>query len=194
MKQYRRAFCDIIRANIERFKREDIVVAEIGIKRAETSAEVMAMFPKIKMLLVDPWERLPDSHPSIAKWGDVPYDQPTWDILYSESVKNLMPFRGQWILFRMRSEDAAQFIANDSVHALMIDSDHFACGEEIQRWWPKIMPGGVLLGDDYSSKRAALSPPEKRRWDTRLAPLEFEKQTGLKLEVDGRVWSFQKPA
>lgn len=55
-------------------------------------------------------------------------------------------------LHAMPSVDAAKLYADKSVDAVFIDADHTwqACKADIQAWLPKVKPGGMLAGHDYS--------------------------------------------
>lgn len=48
------------------------------------------------------------------------------------------------------SEEAIKTIVG-SFGLIFIDADHHyeACRDDIQRWWPKLKPGGILAGHDY---------------------------------------------
>jgi predicted O-methyltransferase YrrM len=49
------------------------------------------------------------------------------------------------------SPKAAHLFADESVSFVMLDGDHSYDGvtRDIDAWWPKIKPGGLLAGDDY---------------------------------------------
>lgn len=53
------------------------------------------------------------------------------------------------------SEEAAAFMAVENIHGpfdfIFIDADHSYEGvrDDIQRWWPKLKPGGVMAWHDY---------------------------------------------
>jgi SAM-dependent methyltransferase len=86
---------------------------------------------------------------------------------YLQNVKQRFPFLKINPVFE-RSEDASRLFAAGSVDAVFIDACHSeeAVRNDIQAWLPKLKPGGILFGDDWSwdSVKAgvhAVFPPER---------------------------------
>ena len=73
-----------------------------------------------------------------------------------------------------------------------IDADHsyVGCWGDIQAYWPKIKPGGILAGHDYAYNRndCTFGPMVKRAVD------EFTIAKGLDLDLgDNYTWFAVKP-
>lgn len=86
------------------------------------------------------------------------------------------------------SVEWAENFADDSVDFVFIDADHSEAGmrADLAAWAPKIKPGGILAGHDYS---AADWPGVVRAVD------EFVKLRGLTLTRPGRsIWELRIPA
>jgi len=71
---------------------------------------------------------------------------------YRFAVQNLMPFRHQSQILRMRFDQALNIFPNNYFDFVYIDG-YADTGEEsgqtLYDWWPKLKPGGVFAGDDY---------------------------------------------
>jgi predicted O-methyltransferase YrrM len=70
------------------------------------------------------------------------------------------------------SSDVAQ-MWNEPIDFLYIDADHSyeAVRVDLNAWWPHLIKGGLICGDDYDDP---VSPGVKRAWD------EFEKDQAQK--------------
>lgn len=54
-------------------------------------------------------------------------------------------------VMRMLTREAANEVADESLDYVYVDARHDYCGcrEDMDRWWPKVRPGGMLAGHDY---------------------------------------------
>ena len=54
-------------------------------------------------------------------------------------------------LLRTTSTKAVQLLSDVNIHAVFVDGDHRASAvlEDLSAWYPKIVPGGLIAGDDY---------------------------------------------
>jgi hypothetical protein len=54
-------------------------------------------------------------------------------------------------LLCISSEEAANLTFNECLDFVYIDADHsyLGCLRDLELWWPKIRPGGMLAGHDY---------------------------------------------
>lgn len=68
-------------------------------------------------------------------------------------------------LLRMKSTDAVTLFDNESLDAVFIDGNHLteAVQSDIAAWFPKLRPGGILLGDDYQRHSVKIA------WDQAFA-------------------------
>ena len=74
---------------------------------------------------------------------------------------------------RISSTEAAGRFSDESVDLVFIDADHTyeGCLADIRAWWPKVKPGGWMLGHDFLAKygvpqavRAAFESPDEVSW------------------------------
>lgn len=70
---------------------------------------------------------------------------------------------------------------------VMIDADHEYAHvrADLAAWWPRVRPGGVLMGHDYSP--ACACPGVVRAVD------EFARDKGLAVEAEADLWIVRKP-
>lgn len=105
--------------------------------------------------------------------------------LYDVFLANTAPVRQYVRPIRSTSVEAASTYADGSLHAVYLDADHTtdAALADMQAWWPKIAPGGVLAGHD-------------RQWDSvKRAIHAFGQFAGVRVRpVSGSSWVFEKPA
>jgi len=113
----------------------------------------------------------------------IPYDngvfpkqatQKRMDVLAQIVEARLKQFEKRSQLIRKTSIDASQDFPDNSLDFVYIDGDHSykAVSTDLQAWWPKIRPGGILIGDDYNHKS---HPGTKKAVD------EFIRNNQLKL-------------
>lgn len=178
MRAMQRLLCRTIK---ELFGEEgDCLGMEIGVHRGRTGATLLEAFPKLRMIEVDPWRDQPESHPAHAYALERQVGQEHWDKLHAQAMEKLLPFGERAIIQRMTSEEALPHWKDGELGFVFIDGDHWACGRDMVLAWPKIKVGGFMLSHDWSHQRAQ---EYVGRWDTRIAPDNFEKFCGVKLEV-----------
>ena len=63
----------------------------------------------------------------------------------------LEPYKEKATVLRNMSTDAASLFGDGSVDAIFIDAIHHynAVMQDMQMWWSKVKPGGLMLGHDY---------------------------------------------
>lgn len=73
--------------------------------------------------------------------------------MFPEFVKNLISMNnhGKLELIKDTSKNASHHFANNSIDFLMIDGDHSyeAVKDDLNNWFHKVKPGGIISGDDY---------------------------------------------
>lgn len=117
--------------------------------------------------------------------GEEHYD---WDILKDlESIfyKNLDTVMDVITPIKELSWKAADLFADDSVDFCYVDAGHtYDCvSQDLAAWWPKIRPGSLFGGDDYTKGYADL---QRAVWD-------FFGAQHIKVSRMGRCWVVQKP-
>lgn len=111
-----------------------VAMAEIGVEAANTSQRLLEQNPSLSYIGVDPYRNN--------------------DGLYENVLSRLQPFResGRFTLHRSISLTAAPFVADGSLDIVFLDArhDYEAVSDDIQAWRPKVRPGGILSGHDFS--------------------------------------------
>jgi len=92
----------------------------------------------------------------------------------------------RWHPIRLPSVKAAGCFEDAELDFVFIDAEHSyeAVRADISAWWPKLRPGGMLIGHDYN--------PERFPGVCRAAD-EFAQQTQQSINRRAHtVWSIQK--
>ncbi len=133
----------------------------------------------IRFTVVDLWEkaeflRTLDGHP---------YEPATW----IEFIENVKPAcKGIWQVCQDDTALSAQYLfPGEQVDFVYIDADHRyeGCKADIEAWWPKVKPGGILAGHDYAGEYIGVVH----------AVDEFSAREGLPVEHRGITWIIRKP-
>lgn len=129
------------------------LVAEIGVWRGTLSGKILTRCPQVEhLLLVDSWEPVYTNDP---RHGWMVYGPGTDEQEMADAYQHVChQFRGdaRVRVLRCPSVQAAEQIPDGSLDAVLIDALHTANAviADILAWRPKIRPGGILIGDDYS--------------------------------------------
>lgn len=119
-------------------------LAEIGVWKGELSRMLWSMASTEYLLLVDPF--------NAASTGMTEYKtQKEMDAIYETLLRD-KPVTTQ--IMRVPSIEAARYVSDASLDFVFIDALHTreAVTEDINAWLPKIRNGGMIAGDDYSSR------------------------------------------
>jgi SAM-dependent methyltransferase len=130
---------------IDEYGLTDIV--EVGVFYGDLAAGLLnAPHAIAHYWLVDGWEPYRDEHGTIG-YGKSPLE---WDFI-AEHVKARMACEPRVEIIRKPSTAAAKLFADASVDLVFIDAahDHAHVKADIEAWWPKVRPGGVISGHDY---------------------------------------------
>jgi hypothetical protein len=70
---------------------------------------------------------------------------------YSQAMDNIKGYEDKTFMLRMRGKDAVNLFADESLDFIYIDANHTyeAVIEDLTQWYPKIKPGGLIMGHDY---------------------------------------------
>ena len=124
------------------------VFVEVGAWKGKSAAfmcvEIINSQKFIKFFVVDTW--LGSDEP--AHHIDPDVQQGT---LYQCFLENMRKVAGAFEPLRMKSTEAAEKFEDESVDFLLLDAahDYDNVKADLEAWWPKIKPGGVMAGDDY---------------------------------------------
>jgi predicted O-methyltransferase YrrM len=108
------------------------IVIELGVAAGAFAAEMIAANPAITYLGIDRWS---DHH----------------DEAEMQHAKQRLPWDAQ--LLRSTFEDAVPMIPGEWASLVYIDGYAHTGqegGQTLRDWWPKVKPGGIFAGHDYS--------------------------------------------
>lgn len=136
-----------------KLRRAGRIGAEVGSWKGDSAARFLRWVQPQRLTLIDPWE-----HTSTAGYEHAMYagadGQSGMDRIY-ESV--LARFeneiaQGSVVVRRESSLNAAERWSDEPLDWIYIDGDHTydAVLADLEAWWRRLKPGGVLSGDDYS--------------------------------------------
>ncbi len=120
---------------------------EIGVKEGEYSATLLKYWRGRHLISIDPWlEDAPEAYVDIA---NVPQSQ--HEHFYANTHMRLKPYGERSSIWRMTSNEAAPLIPRHSLDFVYIDARHdFASVlEDLDAWYEKVRPGGIVAGHDY---------------------------------------------
>lgn len=128
--------------------------AEIGTWRGEFAATILRSRRPRRLYLVDPWEHRSERTYERAMFGGRTGDgQSEMDAIYDSVLAGFRGRidRGQVVVKRQRSLEAAEDFADGSLDWVYIDGDHTYEGvrNDLEAYFRKVRPGGYLAGDDY---------------------------------------------
>jgi hypothetical protein len=100
--------------------------------------------------------------------------------LFDVFLQNIEPVKDYVRPVRGDSATAAAEFADESVDFVYVDAEHTFAGvsRDMDAWWPKLKPGGVMAGDDWCFKE-----PGTRERGVRRAVREFCARRALQAEV-----------
>lgn len=120
---------------------------------------------------------------------------PHW--LPGRAPQVVMALGGDVFFHRTTSAGAARSFADGSLDAVYIDADHkwWSVVQDLAAWWPKVRPGGVILGHDFHLN-ALMEREGDVTGDSNDVPLAVLAFFRAPLQVElhtGFVWSVEKP-
>lgn len=128
--------------------------AEIGVFQAEMSRRLLAYRPDLSLIMVDSWATH-SKDGNYAQSGDyhAGLTQEQQDFSYANAIGNVGFAKERTTILRESSVQAAQSVEDGSLDFVFIDAEHSyeGCLADINAWVPKLKPGGLLSGHDYSN-------------------------------------------
>ena len=115
----------------------------------------------------------------------IAYDQTIVQDLQNIFRKNVHPVIDHISMLNMMSWDAAELFEDASVDFCYVDAGHSyeAVTNDLKAWWPKMRPGTMFAGDDYTKGYPGV---QQAVWD-------FFGPLGIKVRRVGRCWLVTKP-
>lgn len=123
-------------------------VVEVGVFRGEFAAHLLEHCPDLqKYHMVDPWKHL-DSWNKPANVSDEVFSK-----IYSEMLENTSFAAGKRCIHKGTSSTVIPSFRDESQEFIYIDGDHTLRGItiDLQNCWPKLRPGGIIGGDDFTT-------------------------------------------
>lgn len=176
---HRQILIDLLRSIESQF--DPLIAAEIGVAVGGTSEALLRAFPRLTLLMVDPW----------TVYYPTRRTQHDYDCQFAEARKRVEFAGGRAQVWRSESVDVARWaVNNESLALAFIDGDHryHFVQSDLNAWWPKVAPGGLLTGHDYNSPKN-----QTGAWGVKQAVDEWEQRSGVKVEHHGTVWVARKP-
>ncbi|CAJ1357950.1 unnamed protein product [Effrenium voratum] len=123
---------------------ERLSVVEIGVGWGVTSYYAMSADANLQYLGIDP-------HVYPGKQADAVTAVPGWALSAAASARLIYERLGGQLI-RGLDRPVGQRVANESVHLVFIDGRHDARSvrRDLRSWLPKVVPGGFVVGHDFS--------------------------------------------
>ena len=120
--------------------------AELGVWRGRTFLHVLKTCPQLTLIGVDLWQPQPDNE-GPENYIDWPHEQNERQV--REGAK---PFGERAIVYKMRTEEAANLVEDNSLDFVFVDADHStdAVRNDIMAWAPKVKDSGWIIGHDIN--------------------------------------------
>ncbi|PSC70066.1 O-methyltransferase [Micractinium conductrix] len=135
--------------------------AELGVQRGNFARRTLEFWPSCESYtLVDVWKQQVN-YQEAANVDDTMQEQ-----LYQTAIRTLQPFQNKTKFMRMFTSEAAPLVPNESLDYIYVDARHDYCGclEDIENWWPKVKPGGIMAGHDYLDAKEVLVHRPNEDW------------------------------
>lgn len=165
------------------------IVAEIGVQRGDFSALILRYANPKKLYLIDCWEHQ-SAEVYQADGGNVENEK---QLANYEWIKQRFGDDPRVKIIKAYSDEANKLFEDNFFDWVYIDANHSydAVKDDLELWYPKIKPGGFLVGDDY------VSPFIRPAFGVVLAVNEFMKKYFLTLSyltIDTFAnWAIKKP-
>eukprot|EP01065_Artemidia_motanka_P027018 TRINITY_DN3225_c0_g1_i1.p1 TRINITY_DN3225_c0_g1~~TRINITY_DN3225_c0_g1_i1.p1 ORF type:complete len:413 (+),score=114.82 TRINITY_DN3225_c0_g1_i1:46-1239(+) len=138
---------------LEKWGTGPITGVEIGVRWGEFSTALLKKVANLTLYMVDPWTSQENYTDLVNIKSRVRGNELlSGDDMYEYVAQKMTrAFGHRARVLRMFGGDAAARFANRSVDFLYIDArhDYKAVTEDLEAWWPKLRPGGVMSGHDF---------------------------------------------
>jgi hypothetical protein len=121
---------------------------EIGVKLGRYSDVLLRSWQGEKLISIDPWlEAEPDEYVDHAN-----VDQDQHEQFYRRTKELLARHGDRSEIWRATSVEAAGRVPDRSLDFVYIDArhDYDSVLEDLEAWFPKLRPGGLMAGHDYA--------------------------------------------
>jgi predicted O-methyltransferase YrrM len=132
--------------------KKDLVVAEIGVFQGKSTLAMLNYCNIKKIYLIDPFDKeIADSfNPTDGTNVNISVS------LFEETNAKLTNFLDKIIYLKEISDTAFEKIPDNELDFIFIDGCHtYECVyKDLINYYPKVKPGGIIAGDDFSNKFA----------------------------------------
>jgi len=162
--------------------------AEIGVYEGDFAARILRDARPNQLHLVDPWEHVAELEN--AQYGGQSSGQDEMDRRYEQVRRRFSKHigRGQVKIHRSRSSEIADVFEDHYFDWVYIDGNHLFeyVLQDLKLYFPKVRPGGMLMGDDYG-------PGGWWEGGVKKAVDQFSEQKDLNLETHGSQFILTRP-
>jgi predicted O-methyltransferase YrrM len=132
---------------------KDGLGVEIGTWKGDFAARILNGARPRRLYLVDPWQYRAESSYESALYGGEIGGQQRMEAIHQSVLDRFGAeiARGQVVVRRSPSADAAGAFADGELDWVYVDGDHTyaAVKADLEAYYRAVKPGGVLAGDDY---------------------------------------------
>lgn len=116
---------------------------EIGVFKGQFSKQLLNKWDGT-LYMVDPWRPLGD------EYIDASNHKNHMDA-YEKTMESIRGFEDRAFMFRGLGELVVDVFEDESLDFVYIDGNHAYdyVKQDIEKWWPKVKPGGLVMGHDY---------------------------------------------
>lgn len=121
---------------------------EVGVKAGAFSERLLDHWGGRHLVSVDPWASA-DPDERYVNLDNVAQD--VHDGFHAEAIGRLRRFGGRSSVWRMAGRQAASQIPHHTLDFVYLDArhDYESVRDDLEDWYPKLRPGGILAGHDY---------------------------------------------
>lgn len=96
------------------------------------------------LYMVDVWNEIND-------YNDISNHKNFENKIYLDAMNSIKGLEDRGIMIRCTSEKASQMFLDESLDFVYIDANHAYnyVVQDLELWYPKIKPGGLVMGHDY---------------------------------------------
>ncbi|GAI76313.1 unnamed protein product, partial [marine sediment metagenome] len=162
--------------------------AEVGVWNGKLSKDLLTVFPKLTLHMVDIWDSWQPKDPRYPADIDIMCRSSKSKITesFNKAKEVASGFGNRAIINQGDSVRIADGYPDEYFDFVFIDAEHSeaALASDIDAWYPKVKPGGLLCGHDYGHKHFP---------GVADAVNKFAGRTGLKLEAKkDKCWFIRK--
>lgn len=119
------------------------VGVEIGVFKGQFSRQLLTNWDGV-LFMVDPWRPLGDEYIDAS-------NHKNHQNAFAETMENIKGMEDRGFMLRGLGEEMVHVFRDASLDFVYIDGNHAYdyVKQDIEMWWPKLKPGGLLMGHDY---------------------------------------------